>query len=154
MEWECHLWACRIAKILITSTELYIILVKHKRFRKEQPEESSHKEEENEIIQETKSPSQTPSDLKSYVQSVSKYIYIIASAAFLSGIFTPLIINSEITTVIYGILTILLGLGGGILVFLSTKSQKFRSIMVCAGLGMMIISLVIMYELADRSIIQ
>ena len=154
MVWECHRWECRIAKILITTTELFIILAKHKRFLKEQSKDSNLKEEENEIIQETKSQSQTPSDLKSYVQSVSKYIYIIASAAFLSGIFTPLTINAEISTVVYGILTVLLGLGGGILIFLATKSQKLRSIMICAGLAMMVISLIIMLELADRSIFQ
>ena len=99
-------------------------------------------------------PEETPRDLKSYINSISKYIYIIAAAALLSGIFTPLTINAEITTVVYGILTILLGLGGGILIYLGTKNKRFSSIMVIAGSAIMIVSVIIIYELAGRSIIQ
>ena len=97
---------------------------------------------------------ETPRDLKSYINSISKYIYIIAAAALLSGVFTPLTINAEITTVVYGILTILLGLGGGILIYLGTKNKRFSSIMVIAGSAIMIVSVIIIYELANRSIIQ
>jgi len=99
-------------------------------------------------------PEETPRDLKSYINSISKYIYIIAAAALLSGVFTPLTINAEITTVVYGVLTILLGLGGGILIYLGTKNKRFSSIMVIAGSAIMIVSVIIIYELADRSIIQ
>jgi len=99
-------------------------------------------------------PEETPRDLKSYINSISKYIYIIAAAALLSGVFTPLTINAEITTVVYGILTILLGLGGGILIYLGTKNKRFSSIMVIAGSAIMIVSVIIIYELAGRSIIQ
>ena len=99
-------------------------------------------------------PEETPRDLKSYINSISKYIYIIAAAALLSGVFTPLTINAEITTVVYGILTILLGLGGGILIYLGTKNKRFSSIMVIAGSAIMIVSVIIIYELAGRSLIQ
>ena len=99
-------------------------------------------------------PEETPRDLKSYINSISKYIYIIAAAALLSGVFTPLTINAEITTVVYGVLTILLGLGGGILIYLGTKNKRFSSIMVIAGSAIMIVSVIIIYELAGRSIIQ
>jgi len=95
---------------------------------------------------------ETPHNLKSYISSISKYIYIIAAAALLSGIFTPFTINAEITTVVYGILTILLGLSGGILIFLATKNHKFSSIMVLGGSAIMVISVVIIYELVDRSL--
>ena len=99
-------------------------------------------------------PEETPRDLKSYINSISKYIYIIVAAALLSGVFTPFTINAEITTVVYGILTVLLGLGGGILIYLGTKNKRFSSIMVIAGSAIMIVSVIIIYELADRSIIQ
>ncbi len=92
-------------------------------------------------------------DLKSYIQSGSKYVYIVAAAALVSGIFTPFTINADITIIIYGMLTIFLGLAGGILIFLATKYQKFRSIMVCGGLVMMIVSLILIYELSGRSIL-
>jgi hypothetical protein len=98
-------------------------------------------------------PPETTKDLKSIIQSGLKYIYIIAAAALLSGIFTPLTINAEITTVVYGMLTIFIGLGGGISIFLGIKNQRFSSILICGGLGMMIISLILIYELAGRSIL-
>ena len=99
-------------------------------------------------------PEETPRDLKSYINSISKYIYIIVAAALLSGVFTPFTINAEITTVVYGILTVLLGLGGGILIYLGTKNKRFSSIMVIAGSAIMIVSVIIIYEVAERSIIQ
>ena len=97
-------------------------------------------------------PEETPRDLKSYINSISKYIYIIAAAALLSGVFTPFTINAEIITVVYGTLTILLGLGGGILIYLGTKNTRFSSIMIIVGSGIMIVSAIIIYELANRSL--
>jgi hypothetical protein len=128
-------------------------MVKHRRLSDNPKDDSVPKEEKTEFIQNDIQSKNEPNSIKSILQSGSKYIYIVAAAAFLSGIFTPLTINAEITTVVYGMLSIFLGLGGGILIFLATKNQKFRSLMVCGGLGMMIISLILIYELAERSII-
>jgi hypothetical protein len=129
-------------------------MVKHRRLSDKPKDDSVQKEEKMELIQNDIQSKKEPIDIKSIIQSGSKYIYIVAAAALLSGIFTPFTINAEITIVYLGMLSIFLGLGGGILIFLATKNQKFRSIMVCGGLGMMIISLILIYELADRSIIQ
>ena len=51
-----------------------------------------------------------PRDIRSILLSGIKYVYIVALAALLSGIFTPLTTGVELTEVIYGILSILLGL--------------------------------------------
>ena len=126
---------------------------KHKRLSKKPKADSLDEDIEYKTTKEILS-EETPRDLKSYINSISKYIYIIAAAALLSGVFTPLTINAEITTVVYGILTILLGLGGGILIYLATKNKRFSSIMVIAGSAIMIVSVIIIYELAGRSIIQ
>ena len=129
-------------------------MTKHRRLSDTPKDDSVPKQEKTELIQNDIQPKKEPTDIKSIIQSGSKYIYIIAAAAFLSGIFTPLTIDAEITTVVFGMLSLFLGLGGGILIFLATKNQKFRSIMVCGGLGMMVISLILIYELAERPIIQ
>ena len=92
----------------------------------------------------------TNKDFKSIILSGTKYAYIIAAVALLSGIFTPLTIGEEFEIVASGMLSVFLGLGGGILIFLATKNQKFRSIMVCGGLGMMIASMILIHEVADR----
>jgi len=47
-------------------------------------------------------------------------------------------------------LSVFLGLGGGITIFLGVKNQKFTTLMICGGLGMMIASLILIHELADR----
>ena len=106
------------------------------------------------IEKEEKIPSsKTPMDIKSIILSGSKYIYIVAAAALLSGIFTPLTIDAEWNTVISGMLSIFLGLGGGICIFLGIKNQKFTTIMICIGLGMMIISFILIHEVAERSLL-
>jgi len=127
-------------------------MAKHRRFLDKPKSNSVEKEEKIELVEEEISTSKNSMDIKSILLSGSKYLYIIAAAALLSGIFTPLTINAEITTVVYGMLSIFLGLGGGISIFLGIKNQKFTTIMVCGGLGMMIVSLFLIYEIAGRSL--
>ena len=92
----------------------------------------------------------TNKDFKSILLSGTKYAYIIGVVALLSGIFTPLTIGAEVENVIFGMLSIFLGLAGGIVIFLGIKYQKFTTIMVSGGLGMMIASLFLMYEIIDK----
>ena len=97
--------------------------------------------------------SETPSrGIKSIVVSGIKYIYIVAAAALFSGIFTPLTLGVDVEEVFSGILTVLLGLAGGVIIYLGTKNQKYSIIMVCGGLGMIITSLILIHELAKRSL--
>ena len=93
---------------------------------------------------------ESPRDFKSIALSGTKYVYIIAAVALLSGIFTPLTLGVEIENVIFGMLSIFLGLGGGVIIFLGIKSQKFTTIMVCGGLGMMLGSLILIYEVIGK----
>ena len=102
------------------------------------------------LIEQEIPPKEIPTNIKSTLLSGTKYAYIIAAVALLSGIFTPLTIGEEFEIVASGMLSVFLGLGGGILIFLATKNQKFRSIMVCGGLGMMIASMILIHEVADR----
>lgn len=119
-------------------------MVKHRRFSDKPKEDSNQKE--TELQEKNISAEKTPLDFKSLVLSGTKYAYIIAAVALLSGIFTPLTLGVEIEDVIFGMLSIFLGLGGGIVIFLGIKYQKFTTIMVCGGLGMMFGSLVLIYE--------
>ena len=125
-------------------------MAKHRRFSDTPEPDSVQKDEEIELVEQEIPSKETSTNIKSILLSGTKYVYIIAAVALLSGIFTPLTIGAEFETVAFGMLSVFLGLGGGILIFLATKNQKFRSIMVCGGLGMMIASLVLIYELADR----
>ena len=127
-------------------------MVKHRRFSDKPKEDSNQKE--TELQEKNISAEKTPLDFKSLVLAGTKYAYIIAAVALLSGIFTPLTLGVEIEDVIFGMLSIFLGLGGGIVIFLGLKYQKFTTIMVCGGLGMMFISLILIYELINKSLIQ
>ena len=127
-------------------------MVKHRRYSDKPKEDSIQKDEKIEF-QEQEISSEKTSDFKSLLLSGTKYAYIIGAVALLSGIFTPLTIGEEVDAVILGMLSIFLGLVGGIIIFLGIKSQKFTTIMVCGGLAMMVSSLIVIYESTNHSLI-
>ena len=127
-------------------------MVKHRRYSDKPKEDFTQKDEKIEL-QEQEISSEETFDFKSILLSGTKYAYIVAAVALLSGIFTPLTLGIEIENVIFGMLSIFLGLGGGIVIFLGIKYQKFPAIMVSGGLGIMIASLFLIYEVIDKSLL-
>ena len=127
-------------------------MVKHRRFSDKPKKDSNQKETETELQEKNISAEKTPLDLKTILLSGTKYAYIIAAVALLSGIFTPLTLGVEIEDVIFGMLIVFIGLAGGIVIFLGIKYQKLTTVMVCGGLGMMVASLFLIYELLDKSL--
>ena len=127
-------------------------MAKHRRFSDKPNDDSIQNDKKNELQEETISSEENSRDLKSLLLSGTKYAYIIAAAALLSGVFTPLTLGVEFEDVVFGMLSIFLGLAGGIVIFLGIKNQKFTTIMVCGGLGMVFGSLILIYEMADRSL--
>ena len=125
-------------------------MVKHRRYSDKSKEDSIQKDEKIEFQDQEISSEKTSLDFKSLLLSGTKYVYIVAAVALLSGIFTPLTIGAEVENVLFGMLSIFLGLAGGIVIFLGIKYQKFTTIMVSGGLGMMIASLFLMYEIIDK----
>ena len=128
-------------------------MVKHRRFSDKPKEDSNQKETETELQEQETSSEKTSLDFKSLLLSGTKYAYIIGAVALLSGIFTPLTLGIEIEDVIFGMLSIFLGLGGGIVIFLGIKYQKFTTIMVCGGLAIMVASLFLIYEVIGKSLL-
>ena len=126
-------------------------MAKHRRFsdkpKSDLPKENIESNTKDILLEENSR------DLKSIIQSVTKYAYIIGAVALLSGIFTPLTLGIEIEDVIFGMLSIFLGLGGGIVIFLGIKNKKFTTIMVCGGLGLMVVSLILIYQSTNHSLI-
>ena len=127
-------------------------MVKHRRYSDKPKEDSTQKDERIEL-QEQEISSEETFDFKSILLSGIKYAYIVAAVALLSGIFTPLTLGIEIENVIFGMLSIFLGLGGGIVIFLGIKYQKFPIIMVSGGLAIMIASLFLIYEVIGKSLL-
>ena len=128
-------------------------MVKHRRYSDKQKEYSTQKAEKTEPQEQEIFSEKTPRDFKSLVLSGTKYAYIIGAVALLSGVFTPLTLGVELEDVIFGMLSIFLGLGGGIVIFLGIKYQKFTTIMVCGWLGMMIGSVLLIYESTNHPIL-
>ena len=129
-------------------------MAKHRRFSDKSKADSIQSDNKTEVNeQDTTSPTKTPLDPKTILLSGTKYVYIIVAVALLSGIFTPLTVGAETENVIFGMLSILLGLGGGIVIFLGIKSQKFTPIMVCTGLGMIFSSLILIYQSTNHPLI-
>ena len=128
-------------------------MVKHRRYSDKPNEDSNKKDGKIEFQEQEISSEKTSLDFKSLLLSGTKYAYIIGAVALLSGIFTPLTLGVEIEDVIFGMLSIFLGLGGGIVIFLGIKRQKFTTIMVCGGLGMMFGSVLLIYESTNHPIL-
>ncbi len=128
-------------------------MAKHRRFS-DNPKDDSHQNDEKIELQEQQiSSKKTSLDLKSIILSGTKYAYIIGSIALLSGIFTTLTLGIEIESVIFGIISIFLGLVGGVIIFLGIITQKYTTIMVCGGLVMMIGSLILIYQSTNHPLI-
>ena len=89
----------QISKNFNQTFPIQIIMVKHRRYS-DKPKEDSVKKDEKIKFQELSS-EKTSFDLKTILLSGTKYAYIIAAVALLSGIFTPLTLGVEIEDVIF-----------------------------------------------------
>ena len=127
-------------------------MVKHKRWSDKPKPDSSSIDDQESVTEQEILVQKEPKDIKLIIVSGTKYIYIIVAAALLSGIFTPLTIGEDWDQIIFGMLSIFLGLGGGIVIYLGVKSQKLTILMVSGGLAMMFASLVLIYEFAFDSL--
>ena len=127
-------------------------MAKHKRWSDKPKSDVPSIDEENNVVEQETSIEKESKDIKSLIVSGTKYIYIVAAAALLSGIFTPLTIGEDWDQIILGMLSIFLGLGGGVVIYLGVKTQKFTTLMVSGGLAMMFASLVLIYEFAFHSL--
>ena len=128
-------------------------MVKHRRYSDKPKDDSVQKDEKIKFQEQELSSEKTSFDLKTILLSGTKYAYIIAAVALLSGIFTPLTLGVEIEDVIFGMLIIFFGFGGGLMIFLGIKYQKLTTLMVCGGLGVMVTSLFLIYELLGKSLL-
>ena len=127
-------------------------MAKHRRFSDNLEPNSNENDDKSELTSKEISSSESSTGIKSIIHSGTKYAYIISAVALFSGIFTPLTLGVETEEVIFGMLVIFLGLGGGIMIFLGIKNQKYTTIMIFGGLGFMVISLIFIFELAQRSL--
>ena len=125
-------------------------MAKHKRYSDKTKNDSVQNEEKSEFM-EHEVISEKPSNKITFA-SVGKYICLIASAALVSGIFTPLTLGIEFDKIVFGMLTLFLGLGGGVLILFSVKNQESKTLLLCAGLGLIFTSVIIMYELVELSL--
>jgi ABC-type uncharacterized transport system permease subunit len=125
---------------------------KNKFFKKQQNKPDEIKKFEvksTETITVEKNTSVDKSTTKSWIKSGTKYIYIIAAAALLSGIFTPFTIDVEGENVVYGMLILFIGVGGGILIFKGVVAEKTSTIFVCLGSSFITISLILIFQIVS-----
>ena len=82
-----------------------------------------------------------------------KYVYLLLFFALLAGIFHPLVSEQGFLDVIKGIGVLFLGLAGTLLVYKATISSERQGIFLITGFGLIIISLILIYEIAGRSLL-
>ena len=79
---------------------------------------------------------------------IPRYAYLLAFFALLAGIFVPLIAYQiSFDIVIQGVVTLFLGLAGGILLFKAATSDKRRGVFIVIGFTLMATSLALMFFL-------
>ena len=81
-----------------------------------------------------------------------KYVYLLLFFALLAGIFQSLVSEQGFLDVIKGIGVLFLGLAGTLLVYKATISSERQGIFLITGFGLIAISLVLIYEIAGRSL--
>ena len=83
---------------------------------------------------------------------IPRYAYLLAFFALLAGIFVPLIAYQiSFDIVIQGVVTLFLGLAGGILLFKAATSDKRRGIFIAVGFALIIISLASIFLLQEHA---
>ena len=90
------------------------------------------------------------SNISSITLSSFKYVYLIAFFTLLSGVFYPLITNTNYESVINGILVLFLGLAGGVLLYKTTTSKTKREIFFGVGFTLIGISTYLIFQLTGR----
>ncbi len=90
------------------------------------------------------------SETFSKVRPAFKYIYLVIFFTFLAGVFNPLINNRSLDSVISAVVVLFVGLAGGVLLYKSATSEKRREIYLGAGLGLIAISLALIFQITGR----
>ena len=136
---------------------------RQERKRMQEEERKQPTEQEPTLVEETPENVQTSPKNESieavtntpkFVISGVKYVYLIVCFALLSGIFYPLVTGDGWELTLKGIGVLAIGLFGGILLYKSITSEKRRGVLMCCGFGLIAVSLIIIYELAEKSLYQ
>ena len=86
----------------------------------------------------------------SKIRTGFKYFYLIIFFALLAGFFHPLITDSSFELVIFGIFILFVGLGGGILLYKSTFSEKRQIMYFGLGFVLIAVSLAFIFQFNAR----
>jgi len=90
------------------------------------------------------------SETGSKIKTGFKYIYLVIFFLLLAGVFYPLINDLSLDGVISGVTVLFVGLAGGILLYKSASSEKRREIYFGVGVGLIAISLVLIFQITGR----
>lgn len=90
------------------------------------------------------------SETGSKIKTGFKYIYLVIFFLLLAGVFYPLINDLSLDGVISGVTVLFVGLAGGILLYKSASSEKRREIYFGVGVGLIAISLALIFQITGR----
>jgi hypothetical protein len=90
------------------------------------------------------------SETLSKIRAGFKYIYLVMFFTLLAGFFQPLITGGSGENVVSGVIVLFVGLVGGILLYKSATLEKNRIIYFGGGVGLVAISLALIFQMTGR----
>ena len=75
----------------------------------------------------------------------TKYVYLVAFFALLSGIFYPVITHTSSDNVIEGILILFVGLAGAVALYKAGTANKHQKVYLITGFAILAVALVLVY---------
>ena len=86
----------------------------------------------------------------STILRISKYVYLIAFFLLLAGVFHPVVTGGPADAVVYGTLSLLLGLGAALPLFKAASDEKHRLFYLGVGVGLIALSLLFVFIITGR----
>ena len=115
-----------------------------------EPEKISDDVRRSQKIQKLETPK--TSKTNPILSQIPRYVYLLAIFALLSGVFFPMTtpgVEAASSFVVGGIVTLFLGLAGGILLFKAIKSDKNQGIFIAIGFVLIAVSLALIFQIQD-----
>ena len=84
------------------------------------------------------------------IRPVFKYVYLMTFFTLLAGFFYPLIRQLSFDGTVIAILTLFIGLAGGVMLYKSSEVERYVEVFMATGFALIIVSTYLIFMLSGR----